>query len=64
MLMKRLLLLFILSACACQTSDETSSLVQPENWWDTLPRPVYASLKNVGVFGDWFEVHRCLRGVE
>ena len=56
--MKRLLLLFILGAIGCQTSDETSSLIQPENWWDTLPRPGYASLDRVGVFGDWFEVYQ------
>lgn len=56
--MKRFLSLFVLSAFACQTSDETSSLVQPENWWDTLPRPGYASLNHVGSFGDWFEVYQ------
>ena len=56
--MKRLLVLLILSACACQTSDETSSLVQPENWWDLLPRPGYGLLDRVGVFGDWFEVYQ------
>jgi len=43
--MKRLLVLLILGACACQTSDGTSSLVQPENWWDALPRPGYGLLE-------------------
>jgi glyoxylase-like metal-dependent hydrolase (beta-lactamase superfamily II) len=38
-------------------SGETSSLVQPENWWEALPRPGYAALEKVGVFDDWFEVY-------
>ena len=31
--------------------------MQPDNWWDTLPRPGYASLKKVGSYGAWFEVY-------
>lgn len=58
---KRMRLMFAVAwtafVIACGTGEETSSVVQPENWWDTLPRPGYASLDKVGVFGDWFEVY-------
>ena len=60
--MKRCLLLIVCGAFACQTADETSSIVQPENWWETLPRAGYASLDHVGVFDDWFEVYRLPEG--
>ena len=60
--MKRCLLLIVCGAFACQTSDETSSIVQSENWWETLPRAGYASLDHVGVFDDWFEVYRLPEG--
>lgn len=43
-------------------SPETSSLVQPEKWWDALPRPGYASLEKIGVFDDWFEVYELAEG--
>lgn len=39
-------------------AERASELVQPRNWWDSLPRPVYAGLEPVGVFQDWFEVYR------
>ncbi len=59
-------------SCAGQDSPETkegetqqaagerrsSELVQPENWFDILPRPGYASLKKVGEFQNWFEVYK------
>lgn len=60
--MKRCLLLVVFGALACQTSDETSSIVQPENWWDTLPRAGYAALDRLGVFDDWFEVYELPEG--
>jgi glyoxylase-like metal-dependent hydrolase (beta-lactamase superfamily II) len=44
-------------AIACESGDDTASIVQPPNWWDSLPRPGYASLDKVGVFGGWFEVY-------
>jgi glyoxylase-like metal-dependent hydrolase (beta-lactamase superfamily II) len=56
--------LLVVLGCSCQTVDETPppSLVQPENWWDILPRPGYASLDQVGSFGDWFEVYALADG--
>ena len=32
--------------------------MQPEHWYDALPRPAYASLERVPVTEDWFEVYR------
>ena len=34
------------------------SAMQPEHWYDALPRPEYASLERVSVTEDWFEVYR------
>lgn len=55
-----------LHACAqkpeAPASLETSPLVQPEKWWQALPRPGYASLEKVGVFDDWFEVYELGEG--
>jgi len=39
-------------------AQESSNVVQPENWWDILPRPGYASLTKVGLYGSWFEVYQ------
>lgn len=33
-------------------------LVQPQNWWQALPRPQYAKLPRVKVNSDWFEVYQ------
>jgi len=43
---------------AAATEERESELVQPRNWWDILPRPVYATLEKVGEFQDWFQVYR------
>jgi glyoxylase-like metal-dependent hydrolase (beta-lactamase superfamily II) len=40
----------------------SSELVQPENWFDALPRPGYASLEKVGEFQNWFEVYKLTEG--
>lgn len=63
-----LLLLILAAVLACHGGDRpakdvpgagrASELVQPRNWWDSLPRPIYAELEPVGVFQDWFEVYR------
>lgn len=64
-------------SCASQDSPETkegeiqqaagerrsSELVQPENWFDILPRPAYASLEKVGEFQNWFEVYKLTEGI-
>ena len=39
-----------------------SQLVQPEKWWEALPRPAYASLEKAGVFQGWFEAYKLLEG--
>ncbi len=44
------------------TQQRTSELVQPQNWWDKLPRAGYASLKKVAEFQSWFEVYEILEG--
>lgn len=40
------------------TPERASELVQPRNWWDVLPRSVYATLEKVGEFQDWFQVYK------
>lgn len=47
---------------AATSSVRSSELVQPENWWDVLPRPGYAKLEKVGEFQSWFEVYKLLDG--
>ncbi len=37
---------------------QASELVQPRRWWESLPRPVYASLERVDSDRSWFEVYR------
>lgn len=34
------------------------SAMQPEHWYDALPRAAYAALERVPVAGDWFEIYR------
>ncbi len=53
-------LLLILSSLSCTSGDdvESSELVQPSNWWEKLPRPVYATLEKVENSQWWFEVYR------
>lgn len=43
-------------------SEERSELVQPSKWWESLPRPGYASLEKVGLYDAWFEVYRLTEG--
>lgn len=38
-------------------SSEKSTLIQPEKWWEVLPRPIYASLKRIETDQDWYEVY-------
>jgi glyoxylase-like metal-dependent hydrolase (beta-lactamase superfamily II) len=52
-----------LGIIGCGTSsEETSELVQPSEWWSVHPRPVYATLDKVGTFQDWFDVYRLTEG--
>jgi len=65
----RLSILFLITAAltgslSCSTPNpseaggQASELVQPPRWWESLPRPVYASLERVAVGQSWFEVYR------
>jgi len=47
----------LLTGAQAQTGTPPSSLVQPQKWWDALPRPGYAKLEKAGTFQDWFEVY-------
>ena len=47
----------------CSGSGDAEDLVQPDNWWDKLPRPGYASLEKVGTYQNWFEVYKLPDGV-
>ena len=42
----------------CSGSGDAEDLVQPDNWWNKLPRPGYASLEKVGTYQNWFEVYK------
>lgn len=35
-----------------------SNKIQPENWFDTLPRQSYKKLEKINVNNDWFEVYK------
>lgn len=39
---------------------EDRSLLIAKNWWDKLPRKIYASLDRVPITQDWFQVYRVL----
>jgi glyoxylase-like metal-dependent hydrolase (beta-lactamase superfamily II) len=43
-------------------SEETSELVQPDQWWNVHPRPVYGSLEKVGTYQSWFDVYKLAEG--
>jgi len=42
--------------------NQTSELIQPSEWWQVHPRPVYASLDKVGTYQGWFDVYRLAEG--
>ena len=47
---------------SCSRGGVEGDLVQPDNWWDVHPRPVYASLEKVGTYQEWFDVYRLTEG--
>ena len=49
--------LFLAVGVGVALVQETSNVVQPDNWWDVLPRPGYAALTKVGLYGARFEVY-------
>jgi len=62
---KKMVLIFvflILINCTTDTkqdeAEKKSELIQPQKWWEKLPRPVYATLEKVETTQDWFEVYK------
>ncbi|MFC1492367.1 MBL fold metallo-hydrolase [candidate division KSB1 bacterium] len=55
-----LIIVFCLPMVFCSSGDdvESSELVQPSDWWEKLPRPVYSTLEKVDNSQWWFEVYR------
>ncbi len=55
-------LVIILAACQgdkpAQDTSQRSEIIQPQKWWENLPRPIYASLEKIEVSQEWFEVYR------
>ena len=54
----RVLLLTFCIVAGVALAQETSNVVQPDNWWEVLPRPGYAALTILGSIL-WF-LHRGL----
>jgi glyoxylase-like metal-dependent hydrolase (beta-lactamase superfamily II) len=46
----------------CGESERASDLVQPPDWWNVHPRPVYATLEKVGTYQEWFDVYKLGEG--
>jgi glyoxylase-like metal-dependent hydrolase (beta-lactamase superfamily II) len=49
-------------AAGCDNEQETSELIQPSEWWQVHPRPVYTSLDKVGTYQGWFDVSELAGG--
>jgi glyoxylase-like metal-dependent hydrolase (beta-lactamase superfamily II) len=47
---------------AAESGQSSQNLVQPSQWWDVHPRPVYATLEKVGTYQDWFDVYKLTEG--
>ena len=58
-----LVLLLLISCLTDKKQSDTekmSELIQPQKWWEKLPRPVYATLEKVETSQEWFEVYKLL----
>ncbi|MFC2164855.1 MBL fold metallo-hydrolase [Acidobacteriota bacterium] len=57
-----LVFIFFLMSCSLEdkklAEEGKSELVQSEEWWKKLPRPVYAELERIPTSEDWFEVYK------
>jgi glyoxylase-like metal-dependent hydrolase (beta-lactamase superfamily II) len=55
-------LIFMICVCSQEigqdTDDTRSELVQPNKWWESLPRPIYDRLVKVDTRQQWFEVYK------
>lgn len=47
---------------SCRNKDSGKNLVQPDNWWNVHPRPIYENLEKTGTFQDWFDVYKLTEG--
>jgi len=50
--------MLIMFSYSCKEKKEDTDLVQPDNWWEVHPRPIYEKLEKVGIFQNWFEVYK------
>ncbi len=52
------------SLLSCQKKDAPPApasqpeIIQPQKWWQSLPRPVYASLERIECSQDWYETYK------
>lgn len=41
-----------------QDTSQRSEIIQPQKWWEKLPRPVYSSLERIKIGQGWYEVYK------
>jgi glyoxylase-like metal-dependent hydrolase (beta-lactamase superfamily II) len=56
------ILVVIMASCQSeklpsQEISDRSEIIQPQKWWEKLPRPIYASLERKTVSQEWYEVY-------
>ncbi len=42
--------------------DQISEIIQPNKWWEKLPRPIYATLERITTGQEWYEVYKLTEG--
>ena len=56
------ILVSILASCQAekpsQNTSTRSEIIQPQKWWENLPRPIYSSLERINVSQEWYEVYK------
>ncbi|MGD9345659.1 MAG: MBL fold metallo-hydrolase [Candidatus Aminicenantes bacterium] len=56
------MVMLIGATCSQESAENTeetrSELIQPNKWWESLPRPVYDGLEKVDTSQIWYEVYR------
>ena len=55
------LVLILVSCQAEKPSQDTfkrSEIIQPQKWWEKLPRPIYSSFERINVGQEWYEVYK------
>lgn len=50
--------LFMCLFLYCSGKENTSRLVQPDQWWKVHPRPIYSQLEFIGTYQKWFDVYK------